>query len=400
MAGFAANFIENPYAVFREARQRHPVLMTDLFGLPMWLVTGYKEAEALLKDARFVREAKNADTSGHQTVRSENSPPEIGLMRNMMLFRDAPDHTRLRNLVNKAFTPRMVQKQGSIIESIADELLDDCRAKPQLDLIRDYSYMLPAFVIAELLGMPKEDRVFFRKWSDAFFRFMDFNPSIDNMDSMTKDIEDAKRYFEALIETRKAHPQDDLISRLIEAKEKYDQLTTEEMVATCMLLVFAGHDTSGNLITNGYKLLLDHPEMYNMLRGNPALFPAALEEILRYQPPILMAYRVVSDALVFAGQAMQQGEVVMIALAGANRDPSVIHEPEDFNIVRTDCKHLSFSSGPHFCLGAPLAKLEGEIALRKLVTRLIKPEIIGQPQWKQSIIFRGYQSLHIRAEIV
>ncbi|MCD9026472.1 cytochrome P450 [Cohnella silvisoli] len=400
MSGFAARFIDNPYAFFREARQRHPVLWQEFFGVPMWLVTGYKEAEALLKDARFIREVRKADTSGHQPVHLESSPPEVGLMRNMMLFRDAPDHTRLRNLVNKAFTPRMVQKQSSIIESIADHLLDECRARPQHELIRDFSHLLPAFVIAELLGVPKEDQSFFRKWSNVFFQFIDFNPSMERLESMTRDIEDAKRYFETLIETRREHPRDDLISGLIVAKEKYDQLNTEEMVATCLLLVFAGYETTGNLITNGYKLLLDHPSMYDMLRGNAALFPAAVEETLRYEPPILMVYRVVSDDLVFAGQSMQQGQVVMIALAGANRDPSVMNQPEDFNIVRSDCKHLSFASGPHYCLGAPLARLEGEIALRKLVTRLEKPEIIGQPQRKQSVIFRGYESLHIRAEVV
>jgi pimeloyl-[acyl-carrier protein] synthase len=400
MSGFAAKFIDNPYAVFKAARQRHPVLWEEFFGMPMWLVTGYKEAEALLKDARFIREGRKADTSGHQPVHSGSTAPEVGLMRNMMLFRDAPDHTRLRNLVNKAFTPRMVQKLSPTIESIADQLLDECRPMPQHELIRDFSYLLPAFVIAELLGVPKEDRSFFRKWSDAFFRFIDFNPSTEDLESMTEDIEDAKQYFEELIQSRRAHPRDDLISGFIEAKEKNDQLNTEEMIATCLLLMIAGHETTGNLITNGYKLLLDHPGMYDMLRGNMDLVPAALEEVLRYEPPILMTYRSVSDDLVFAGQSMQQGQVVMIALAGANRDPSVMNQPEDFNIFRSDCKHLSFASGPHYCLGAPLARLEGEIALRKLVTRLEKPEIIGQPRWKQSIIFRGYESLHIRAEVV
>jgi pimeloyl-[acyl-carrier protein] synthase len=140
--------------------------------------------------------------------------------------------------------------------------------------------------------------------------------------------------------------------------------------------------------------------MYDMLSGNTALVPAAVEETLRYEPPILMVYRVVSDDLVFSSQLMQQGQLVMIALAGANRDPTVMNQPKDFNIVRTDCKHLSFASGPHYCLGAPLARLEGEIALRKLVTRLEKPQIIDQPKWKKSIIFRGYETLHIRAEVV
>ncbi|WP_274365681.1 cytochrome P450 [Paenibacillus thermotolerans] len=393
-------YIENPYAVFAAARTQHPVVWQELLGIPIWLVTGYREVDAILKDSRFVREYRRLVPPEHQPVFSERIAPAMKLMNDMMLFKDAPDHTRLRNLVNKAFTPRMVEKLRPAIGAIADQLLDDMRGRRKHELIRDFAYLLPVFVIAELLGVPREDRGFFRRWSDAFVRFIDFNPTMEELESLSGDIAESKRYFEELIAVRRTAPQDDLISKLIASEESGDQLSTDEMVATCLLLMIAGHETTANLITNGYKLLLDHPEMYELLRADRSLAPAAVEEILRYEPPVLMTSRLASGTIEFAGATFQKAQGIMLALAGANRDPSVVSRPDEFDIARKDCKHLSFAAGPHYCLGAPLARLEGCIALDKLVARARQPELAAEPQWRKNIIFRGYEALHFKAEIL
>ncbi|MFC5648176.1 cytochrome P450 [Paenibacillus solisilvae] len=392
--------MNNPYSEFAAARAQHPILWHELLGVTTWLATGYKEVEAILKDSRFVKEAGRAISPERLPVYSERIAPVMQLMHNMMLFRDAPDHTRLRNLVNKAFTPRMVDKLRPTIESIADHLLDDRRSSTEHELIRDFSYLLPVLVIAELLGVPKEDRDFFRQWSDAFIRFIDFNPSMEELELLSKDINDSRIYFEQLIALRRSSPREDLISGLIASEESGDQLNTDEMVATCLLLMIAGHETTANLITNGYRLLLQHPPMYDALCSNIQLAPNAVEEILRYEPPVLMTSRMVSEDMEFAGQLLYKGQDIMLALAGANRDPSVISDPDKFDITRKTVKHLSFAAGPHFCLGAPLARLEGIIAFEKLMKRVIHPELIEEPVWRPNIIFRGYESLKFRAEIL
>ncbi|MEH7402716.1 cytochrome P450 [Gottfriedia acidiceleris] len=389
-------FYKDPYSYFSNARQISPVLYTELFQRTGWLVTGYREAEIMLKDPRFIKEA-NKVTPTEQIP--ESVMPAIAINRKMMLFRDAPDHTRLRNLVNKAFSPRMVENLRTSVNEIADYLIANMKGKFTHELIRDFSYLLPVFVITDLLGVPKEDRDLFRNWSDAFIKFIDFNTTMEDLELVSKDILDASNYFRNLISKRRIEPKEDLISNLIVAEESGDKLSEDEMIASCLLLLIAGHETTVNLITNGYYLLLKHPEQFELLKNDLTLIPSAIEEILRYESPVIFTSRWAREDFEFAGNSIKKGDYFMVSLGGANYDPTVTTNPEIFDITRKNIKHLSFSSGPHFCLGAPLARLEGQIAIEKLIRHLVNPVLIEEPTRRKNVAFRGFESLKIQASI-
>ncbi|PEC48875.1 cytochrome [Bacillus sp. AFS077874] len=389
-------FYKDPYSYFSNARQISPVLYTELFQRTGWLVTGYREAEIMLKDPRFIKEA-NKVTPTEQIP--ESVMPAIAINRKMMLFRDAPDHTRLRNLVNKAFSPRMVENLRTSVNEIADYLIANMKGKFTYELIRDFSYLLPVFVITDLLGVPKEDRDLFRNWSDAFIKFIDFNTTMEDLELVSKDILDASNYFRNLISKRRIEPKEDLISNLIVAEESGDKLSEDEMIASCLLLLIAGHETTVNLITNGYYLLLKHPEQFELLKNDLTLIPSAIEEILRYESPVIFTSRWAREDFEFAGNSIKKGDYFMVSLGGANYDPTVTTNPEIFDITRKNIKHLSFSSGPHFCLGAPLARLEGQIAIEKLIRHLVNPVLIEEPTRRKNVAFRGFESLKIQASI-
>jgi pimeloyl-[acyl-carrier protein] synthase len=393
-------FIRNPYPFFEMARSQSPILKTNLFQMNGWLVTGFKEVEAVLKDSRFIREGRKVFPPEQMTGIPENVKPAVQLNQNMMLFRDAPDHTRLRNLVNKAFTPRMIEKLRPTISDIADYLLDQRKGEIEHELIRDFSYLLPVFVITELLGVPKEDRHLFRKWSDAFVKFIDFNTTFSDLEAVAGDIVEASDYFRSLISERSKNLKEDLISGLIAARESGDRLNEQEMISTCLLLLIAGHETTVNLITNGFHLLLTHPTQFEALKNDLSLIPAAVEETLRYESPVILTSRIAGEDFEFHGQPIKKADFMFIALGGANYDPTINENPEQFDITRKNIKHMSFASGPHFCLGAPLARLEGQIALEKLVTRLQNPLLLEEPARRNSIAFRGFENLKLQGEIV
>ncbi|WP_088072262.1 cytochrome P450 [Gottfriedia luciferensis] len=391
-------FYKDPYSFFREARELSPVLYTELFQRTGWLVTGYKEAESILKDSRFIKEETKVVPQDKQTI-PKSIMPAISLNRKMMLFRDAPDHTRLRNLVNKAFTPKMVENLRTTVNEIADYLITNMRGKATHELISDFSYLLPVFVITDLLGVPKEDRDLFRRWSDAFIKFIDFNTTIEDLELVTKDIVEASNYFRNLISERRRQSKEDLISSLIHAEESGDKLTEDEMIASCLLLLIAGHETTVNLITNGYYLLLKHPQQYKVLKNDRSLIPSAIEEILRFESPVIFTSRWAAEDFDFLSNSIKKGDLFMVSLGGANYDSSVTNNPEEFDITRKNIKHLSFSTGPHFCLGAPLARLEGQIAIEKLLHHLDNPVLIEEPTRRANVAFRGFNHLRIRANI-
>ncbi|MGP4079893.1 cytochrome P450 [Pseudalkalibacillus sp. R45] len=392
-------FQSDPYLYFEQYRKYGPIHYDQFFGIPKIVVTGFEETEALFKDSRFIKEYRRVVPPEQRVEIPERVQPVIYLMNNMMLFRDAPDHTRLRKLVTKAFTPRMVDKLRPLIEELADELLNSRKGEKEHELIRDFSYYLPVVVIAELIGVPKEDRGYFRKWADAFVTFIDFNTDMNELETVSDDIKDSGEYFQSLIQKRSTEPQDDLISGLIAVEESGDVLNEDEMVATCLLLMIAGHETTVNLITNGYYTLLKHPEQLKLLQNDLSLIPNAIEEILRFEPPVLMTSRIVAEDLEFYGKQFKKAEEVMLVLGAANRDPRLYDNPHEFDITRKNIKHLSFASGPHFCLGSPLARLEAQIALEKLVTRFKEPLLSEEPQWRDNIVFRGFKALQLKGEI-
>ena len=392
-------FIENPYGMFKEARDTNPIKWVSFFNVNGWLITGYKEVESVLKDTRFIKEIRNLVPKEQMPPIPESLVPVVMLNRNMMLFRDAPNHTRLRGLVNKAFTPRMTELLRPTIVEMANYLLDARKGEMEHELIRDFAYSLPVMVITELIGVPKEDRERFRVWSDSFVTFIDFNTTQADLEAVAPSLEEADQYMRSLIASKRENPGDDLLSGLISVSDSGDKLNEDELVATCLLLLIAGHETTVNLITNGYHLLLTHRDEMNKLLDDPSLIGNAVEEILRYDPPVLLTSRWVGEDMEIGGQQLKKAQTAIIALGAANRDPNIHEAPDVFNVSRENVKHLSFASGPHFCLGAPLARLEAVIALEVLLKRIHDVELLEEPVRRNNIVFRGFEALKFRGVV-
>jgi unspecific monooxygenase len=315
-----------------------------------------------------------------------------------MLDRDPPDHTRLRGLVSKAFTPRVVEGLRPRVQQIVDGLLDQNAARGSMELIEDFAYPLPVTVICEMLGVPVEDHETFKGWSREMARSLDpeeFLPQ-DVVERRQRAIESFSEYFSRLIEERRARPRDDLLSALIAAEEAGDKLTGPELLAICILLLVAGHETTVNLIGNGTLALLRHPEQLQKLRDDPSLARSAVEEFLRYDPPVQFTGRVALADMEIGGHVLSKGQQAMLLLASANRDPEVFAEPDRLDITRRENRHLSFGHGIHFCLGAPLARVEGEIAFSGLVRRFEGLHLLTEaPEYKENIVLRGLASLPV-----
>ncbi len=396
---FAKTFIENPYSFFKQTHDIHPVQWINFFNSDGWLVTGYKEVEAVLKDKRYIKEIRNLVPEEGMPPVPATLMPVVQLTRNMMLFRDAPNHTRLRGLVNKAFTPKMTERLRPTIIEMSNYLLDAKKGVNEHELIRDFAYSLPVMVITELIGVPKEDRERFRIWSDSFVKFIDFNTTQADLEEVAPYLEEADQYMRKLIVAKRVKPGDDLLSGLIAVSDAGDKLNENELVATCLLLLIAGHETTVNLITNGYHLLLTHRGEMEKLIADPSLIENAVEEILRYDPPVLLTSRWVGEDMELGGNQLKKAQVAMLALGAANRDPAVNKDPDVFNVSRENVKHLSFASGPHFCLGAPLARLEAVVALETLLKRVHNAELLEEPVRRNNIVFRGFEAMKFRGEV-
>jgi cytochrome P450 len=310
-----------------------------------------------------------------------------------MLDVDPPDHTRLRALVSKAFTPRLIEQLRPRIESLTNGLVDNVEHAGCMDLIRDFALPLPATVIAEMLGVPAADRHRFHGWSNALIQAAStwgMVRAIPNALAFT-------RYIRRIVERRKRDPQDDLISALVQAEEAGDRLSGDELVAMVFLLLVAGHETTVNLIGNAALALLKHPEQLEKLRSDPALLPSAIEELLRYSSPVELATeRYAREDAMIAGVPIPRGEVVFAVIASANRDERQFTAPDTLDLAREPNKHLSFGLGPHYCLGAPLARLEGQIAISTLFSRLPNLRLATSRdslRWRAGLILRGLQSL-------
>ena len=394
MSGIAFNpmdpvFVADPYPMYHRLRAEDPVHHSPL---GFWILTRYDDVVAALRDPRLAKEA----IAGFLAARFGAPVPVMGLS---MLDRDPPDHTRLRSLVSKAFTPRVVEGLRPRIQQIVDGLIDRARDAGAMDLIDEFAYPIPVNVICEMLGVPVEDHERFRGWS------LDIARGLDSI-LLPPDSEVPKRsvasrhaladYFRELIARRRASPRADLLSGLIAAEEAGDKLSENELLATCILLLIAGHETTVNLIGNGTLALLRHPDQLRRLRDNPALIGSAVEELLRFDGPVQRTARIPSEDVVIDGQKIAKGEMVMPFIGAADRDPTQFPEPDRLDIGRTDNRHIAFGWGIHFCLGAPLARVEGQIAINTLVQRLPKLALATDaPQFRESLTLRGLKSLPV-----
>jgi cytochrome P450 PksS len=389
-------FKANPYPFYARLRAEAPAYrVTIITGETAWLITRYDDVAAVLKDERFVKDTANALTPQQAADQHWARKLFPGLRRNL-LNRDPPDHTRLRALVQTAFTPRLIEQMRDRIQALTDGLLDRARGRGRVDLIRDYALPLPATVIAEMLGVPAEDRHKFHRWSNAMLS------AASSTWALLKAVPNSwafLRYARQIIRQRRDRPGDDLVSALTQAEAAGDRLSEDELVAMVLLLLVAGHETTVNLIGNGTLALLEHPEQMDRLRANPALIRPAVEEILRYSSPVEIATeRYAREDVTVAGVTIRRGEMVLAGIASANRDERQFPRPDTFDLTREPNRHLAFGLGAHFCLGASLARLEGQIAINTLLRRAPGLRLAAAPaalRWRRGLLLRGLEALPV-----
>jgi len=394
-------WVEDPYAVYAELRRSNPVHRN---ALGFWVFTRHADCLAILRDRRSSSDGRNVDATTFREVRAVDLPLQQGpeaMLAEMapFLFRDPPDHTRLRGLVQKAFTPRVVEGLRPRLEEICDGLLDSAFDRGEIDLVADYAYPLPVQIIVEMLGVPAEDHEQFRVWSHALARGLDpdFLLPPEAVQQRLGAILSFVQYFASLIEDRRQKPGDDLLSRLIQAEEQGDMLTQGELLSTCILLLVAGHETTVNLISGGALALLERPDQLTLVRDDPAVIRSGVEEMLRYVCPVQLTGRVALEEMEVGGVTIAAGEFSMLLVASANRDPEAFDDPDAFDVTRTDNNHLGFGFGIHHCLGAPLARLEAQIALPALLRRARRLERTNDElSYKENIVLRGLESLPVR----
>ena len=310
---------------------------------------------------------------------------------------DPPEHTRVRGLVNKAFTARVVEGMRPRVQEIVDSLLDQAECEGSIEVIGDFAYPLPAIVIAETLGVPAADRDQFKEWSDDIVAFHGTGrPHIETIMKSTAALLETKEWLLQLIEARRKQPEDDLISALVAAEERGDMLNETELVATCITLLTAGHETTTGLIGNGLLALLRHPDQLRKLRENPALIGTAVEEFLRFDTSFLRAWRLTADDVEIGGQQISKGQTLSLMLGAANRDPAQFEHPDRLDITREPNLHTSFGWGIHFCAGAPLARREAEIAFTTLLRRFPRLKLDEEGvEWQQNNTFHNLKSLPV-----
>jgi cytochrome P450 len=383
-------FVADPYPMYHRLRAEDPVHHSPL---GFWVVTRYPDVLAMLRDPRLIKEPIAAFVAARFGVAV---PPGLGLS---MLDRDPPDHTRLRGLVSKAFTPRALERLRPGIQQIVDGLLDEAQARGSMDLIEEFAYPLPVRVICEMLGVPVKDHERFKAWGLDIARGLDAIMLPPDSPVGQRSISGRRalaEYFRELIAERRAAPRDDMLSALIAAEEAGDKLNEEELLATCILLLVAGHETTVNLIGNGTLALLRHPAELRKLRDDPGLIGTAVEELLRFDGPVQRTARIPSEDVTIGGQTIGKGEMVMPFLGAADRDPTQFPDPDRLDITRADNRHIAFGMGIHFCLGAPLARMEGQIAINTLLARLPKLTLAtDQPRFRQSLTLRGLEALPV-----
>jgi len=383
-------FVADPYPTYHRLRAEDPVHHSPL---GFWMLTRYEDVVAVLRDARFAKEAIATLVAARFGV---PVPAGVGLS---MLDRDPPDHTRLRGLVSKAFTPRVVERLRPHIQQIVDGLLARVEGAGSMDLIEEFAYPLPVTVICEMLGVPVEDHERFKAWGVDIARGLDAILLPPDSEVAQKSLAGRRAladYFRGLIAERRTSPRDDMLSGLIAAEEAGDTLSENELLATCILLLVAGHETTVNLIGNGTLALLRHPAELRRLRERPGLIASAVEELLRYDGPVQRTARVPSEDVTLGGRSIGKGELVMPFIGAADRDPAQFPDPDRLDITRADNRHIAFGWGIHFCLGAPLARVEGQIAINTLVQRLPKLTLAtDRPEYRQSLTLRGLQGLPV-----
>ena len=388
-----ADIVANPYPSYAHLREESPVHWDRRFG---WIVSRYTDVAAALRDPRLsAQRPAPEDPVPPHLQRIADKVRDVRLIQSRwLLCSDPPQHTRLRSVVGAAFGGRLIERIRSRIQHIVDELLDSVEERGTLNVIADLAYPLPVTVIAELLGMPLADREMFKAWSDDVGQ--SFNWMVPTLERAYASQRALLDYFQDLVAQRRRAPGEDLLSALM-SDEQGSQLTEDELLATCVFLLFAGHETTTNLIGNSVLALLRHPRQLQRLQADPALIGTAVEELLRFDSPVQTAFRRATVDFELHGQHIRQSDHVLLLLGAANRDPAQFENPDTLDLGRRENRHLAFSLGPHFCLGAALARLEGQIAIQTLFKRFPSIELdTANLEWRPNVLLRGLESLPVR----
>ena len=394
-APLEARYRADPYPMYAELRDKAPWLRSSL--TRGQVVSRYEDVAAVLRDPRF----SALDRNNRRYPKFRKRLEETGVLAPgeqesfSMLRSDPPEHTRLRTLVNKAFTPRAIERWRGRINAIVDELLERAAKHGRIELVSGFAAPVPMQVIAEMLGVPSEDRDRFKAWSDDVVRTLGF-ATIEDLHAWRRASKELRAYLAGVAEQRRAEPRDDLISALVQAEEAGDRLSEDDLLSTCELLLVAGNETTTNLISNSLVALLRHPEALQAVRDDPALLGPGIDELLRYDSPVQATSRIALHDLDVCGRRARKGEELILLLASANRDPRVFDEPDRLDLSRGDTRHLAFGQGIHFCLGAQLARLEARIALAALIERFPSLRLANRDiEWGGNVILRGPVRLEI-----
>lgn len=385
----------DPFPLYARLRKDQPVFRAKMGRMEGWLLTRYDDVLAALKDPRLAKSVRQVEGAVEQSKRPW-MPAFLQALENNMLDQDDPNHARLRALVHRAFTPLRIERLQPRIEAIAGELLDAVQRRGELELVRDFALPLPLTVIGELLGVSKQDSVRFQRLSQAAL----LPPTTLNVLRMLPAIWALTRMLRQLLAERRVHPQDDLLTALVQVEEGGDRLTVDEQVAMVVLLLIAGHETTVNLISSGMLALLQTPEQLAFLRDHPDQIKPAVEELLRFTNPVETATeRYAKEDFVLHRTTIRRGDMLLAVLASANRDESQFPQPDELVLTRTPNRHLGFGQGIHFCLGAPLARLEAQLAVNLLLARLPNLRLAvpaGSLRWRNTPVVRGLSALPLR----
>jgi cytochrome P450 len=379
-----ADFLADPHAAYEVFRTQQPIFTVRMprDGRKAWIVTRYDHARACLTDYRLVK----------NQVQNSTFDPQANQFAPHMLAADPPDHTRLRKLITQAFTARAIAALQQKISQYSKDLIERIPTSGGFDLMADYALQLPVLVICDILGVPLADREDFIRWT----RVLVENDPTEINDALTQ----FHAYLTALVSTTKENPGDNILSGLVRAKQEHDSLSEQELISTAMLLLIAGHETTVNLIGNGMLALLQHPDQWRVLRGDPTLVPQAVEEFLRYDGPVhLSTFRTAAEPFSLGGVDIQTGDLVLVSLLAANRDEARFPNPHDFDVTRKPTGHVAFGHGIHHCVGAPLARMEAQTAFHDLLAAFPSLSLDAPPQslrWRDSTLVHGVHALPVR----
>ena len=394
-------FLANPYPIFEQMRRHDPIFWNAESGY--WILTRYADIASLIQSEQLSSNRIAAHAGRMPSEAKEHFRPFFTAVSSWMLMIDPPDHTRLRGLVNKAFTPRVVENMRGLVQDLVNNMLAAVKDQGRMDILVDLANPLPATVIAELLGVPGTDQRQFKEWSDDIalaLSGIDTGATKEELFTLyelaQKSLLALSAYFRERVVELRRHPRENLLSALAQAEEQGDRLTEDELFANCVLLMIAGHETTTNLIGNGILALLQHPGQREALTSNPELIVSAVEELLRYDSPVQKMGRIALADIQIAGKQIKKGQLVCFSFAAGNRDPEQFESPEQLDIARKPNRHLAFGHGLHYCVGAALARLEGQIAVNSVLRNLPGLKLANENlEWHRNFTLRGLKSLPV-----